>query len=138
MKCSIRNGPLRNELNVNSSIKKMVENYPKGFEDYLNGIKDMNTDVSEMIPLVVEHVIVQGNVDGLNYLTLSKSLYLVVYRGESISRFICQTVWIPCPAKYSVPLPSFALRWSRTSISFSLFFRGALSSKRLSCATPWL
>lgn len=110
MKCSIRNGPLRNELNVNSSIKTMVENYPKGFEDYLNGIKDMNTDVSEMIPLVVEHVIVQGNVDGLNYLTLSKSLYLVVYRGESISRFICQVVWIPWPAKYSAPLPFLAFR----------------------------
>ncbi len=30
---------------------------------------------------------------------------------------------------YSFPFPSFALRWSSTSISFALPARGALSSK---------
>ncbi|ECN8309059.1 fimbrial protein, partial [Salmonella enterica subsp. enterica] len=50
----------------------------------------------------------------------------MVYRGESISRFIAHGCGIPHPAKYSVPFPSFALRWSSTSISFALPARSAL------------
>ncbi|EDL3557341.1 hypothetical protein CRW64_21630, partial [Salmonella enterica subsp. enterica serovar Newport] len=34
--------------------------------------------------------------------------------------FIGHGCGIPHPAKYSVPFPSFALRWSSTSISFAL------------------
>ncbi len=51
-----------------------------------------------------------SGIDRTSYLTRSESEYLVVYRGESISRFIAHCCDIP--ARYSVPFPAFALRWS--------------------------
>lgn len=70
-----------------------------------------------------------SGIDRTSYLTRSRSEYLVVYRGESISRFIAHCCDIPCPAKYSVPFPAFALRWSSTSINFALPARGATVEK---------
>lgn len=60
---------------------------------------------------------------------IGRSGNLIVYRGESIFRFIAHCCGIPCPAKHIVPYPSFALRWSSTPISFALPAHGALSSK---------
>ena len=51
-----------------------------------------------------------------------KSVHLVVYAGESISRFICHSGAVPRPANHTFPFPDW-FSSSSVFINFSLFLR---------------
>ena len=64
-----------------------------------------------------------------------KSVHLVVYAGESISRFICHSGAVPRPANHTFPFPDW-FSSSSVFINFSLFLRGWISSNNPGCAIP--
>ena len=55
---------------------------------------------SEKCPLLAR----SGPSNWENHRTLSRSEYLVVYLGDSISRFICQYCYMPCKVKRAFPV----------------------------------